>query len=178
MPTWLLAFPWAKALSYVAAIALGAWLSFLMYAEPHIADEKLKTASVQAELDRVNEADVQATADFIKAAQAKQQELQNAADQAEAKYVALQAADAKRIAALAADAGQLRSTIAAYAAGTGPYALKLPSPGAPGGGPDARAELLGQLLADCNDVLVQGAAAASRGANQIRGLEAVAPPAP
>ncbi len=153
---------YATAIIAVLCMLGGAAIVYFVYAVPRI-------DSLQKTIEKNKADDAQAAADFRQQSERKQKEIQDAADEAAMRFQAMQVETGKRIAALSADGQRLRSTIAAYA--VGPYALRLPPPGQSGPGIDERAVLLGGLLEDCNDLLVQGAGNAQSAANQIRALE-------
>ena len=144
-------------------MALGAAISVWGYATPRIAGLQRQMADMKA-------ADAQQTASFMMATAVKQAQLQAQADQAEAKYVALQADTAKRVASVSADNVSLRKSIATY---TASVAFKLPTAGQtlPAAADSSKAAW--GLLSTCLDVANASATDAERLADQVRALQAL-----
>jgi hypothetical protein len=142
-------------------MALGAFLAVWLYANPRIHGLQVQIAQIQAE-------DAKATASFLAAAQAKEKELQDAKDAAEAQFAAAQAENEKRAAALLARNGSLQRIIASYSAnhdGTVPRASDAACP------VDDRPAVLGPLLSECLSVASESASGADALADQVRGLQ-------
>ena len=143
-----------------ALVLLGGALCYFIYAVPRIDSLKLQ-------IQKIHKEDAEAADRFLRDAQKAQKELADAADEREREYVKAEADSARRIAGLRADGARLRDTINAYSNAPG-----LPQTAANSCQPDGRAEVLGRLLAEGTDLLVEGAAIVKQDADTIRALQA------
>jgi len=155
--------PWLKIASGIVLMALGGAIAIWGYATPRIDGLQRQMADMKA-------ADAQQTASFMMATAVKQAQLQAQADQAEAKYVALQADTAKSNARSNAVADSLRGTISCYASGN---CGGLPKEAGNASCTDDKTNVLAGLLAESVGLVAEGKANALTASDQITALQAL-----
>ena len=153
--------PYAKIAALLAAMALGAAIAVWGYATPRIDALKAQMAANEAK-------NSEATAAFLKDSQARQKEIQDAADKAAADYEAQRQSTDRMLVAARADNVSLRRNIASY---TSSLAFKLPATSQTLSAANGSAIAGWKLLETCLDVANTSSGQAEQLAGQVRGLQ-------
>jgi len=154
--------PWVKIAAGMVLMALGAAIAIWGYANPRI-------DGLQAQMAQNEAKNAEATAAFLKDSQARQKELQDAADKAAADYAAQRKSTDALLASMRADNVSLRSNIASY---TASVAFKLPAASQTVAGANESATAAWGLLSTCLEVASTSAGQSEQLADQVRALQA------